>query len=80
MVEQDETTISDEAKPVVMNDYLQKPTVGASAAPVSAAPEKVPDSELPEMVKTQRELEKKMKYLEKEMKRLPNLDDGTQNP
>ncbi|MBR5975535.1 MAG: hypothetical protein IK020_10195 [Clostridiales bacterium] len=128
-VEQDETTLPDEAKPVVMNGYLQKPTVGASAAqairpirsnissrdnmrpgraavenrpedsskmekpeaatqelksekpaPVSAAPEKVPDSELPEMVKAQRELEKRMKYLEKEMKRLPNLDDGTQNP
>ncbi|MBO4687420.1 MAG: hypothetical protein J5636_02810 [Clostridiales bacterium] len=117
-------TPTDEAKPVVMNGYLQKPTVGTAAArairpirsnvssqdgmrPGSAAQTKkapetktsavvpeekktVPaegsgdsaaasgmarDTDLPEMVKAQRELEQRMKYLEKEMKRLPNLDD-----
>ena len=117
--------VAEEPKPVVMNGYLQKPTVGAAAArairpirsnvssqenmrpgraaaekpesatsvanpepakavPVkqetvrpgskAAAAETVPDSDLPEMVKAQKELEQRMKYLEKEMKRLPNLD------
>ena len=136
--EQDEKEVPlAEPKPVVMNGYLQKPTVGAAAAhairpirsnvsssssmrpgqmngtekpaapsrPVgkpehaadpkagpsprvsssvkagagkavtSAGAKTAADSELPEMVKAQRELEKRMKYLEKEMKNLPNLDD-----
>lgn len=69
-------------QPVVMNGYLQKPTVGAAAAravrPIrsNVATKTVkPASDLPEMMKNQQELERKMAELASEMQRMPKLDE-----
>lgn len=69
-------------QPVVMNGYLQKPTVGVAAAravrPIrsNVATKTVkPASDLPEMMKNQQELERKMAELASEMQRMLKLDE-----